>query len=225
MTENTDAEAKGLQQLKTKEKPLIKICGLSRSCDIDFVNMYQPDLIGFVFAKSKRQVTIEQAKQLRQKLAPSIKAVGVFVNEDPEIIASIVQENVIDLVQLHGQEDSAYVERLRNLLQRNAAEKEDGVGCQLIQAFCVKTKEDVKRACQSSADFILLDHGSGGTGKAFDWECLKAADRPFFLAGGLNPENIHRAALTGAYGLDVSSGVETEGFKDPGKIKRLLDLV
>lgn len=190
----------------------IKICGLSRLCDIDYVNAAKPDYIGFVFAKSRRQVSVLQARLLKQRLAEDILAVGVFVNDKPERIAELVNDGIIDMVQLHGQEDEAYIRNLRKLLSdRNA--------CPIIRAFSVKTSEDVTKACLSSADYILLDHGAGGTGKAFDWSMIGQIDRPFFLAGGLGPDNLEEAFRVGAFALDVSSGVETDGFKDPEKIE------
>lgn len=188
----------------------IKICGLSRPCDIDYVNATKPDYIGFVFAKSRRQVSARQAKLLKEKLDPEICAVGVFVNEQPEVIVRLVQDGVIDMVQLHGQEDEAYISELRKLLAASDVA--------IIKAFSVKTPEDVEKACQSSADYILLDHGAGGTGHSFDWNLVKDVERPFFLAGGLGPDNIEQACRVGAFSLDVSSGVETDGLKDQEKI-------
>lgn len=195
----------------------IKICGLSRPCDIDYVNAAGPDYIGFVFAKSRRQVSVGQAKALKEKLDPGICAVGVFVNERPEAIAGLVWDGVIDMVQLHGQEDETYIDKLRKLLSSSPVA--------IIKAFSVKTSEDVEKACQSSADYILLDHGAGGTGHSFDWNLVRTVKRPFFLAGGLGPDNIERACGTGAYALDVSSGVETDGFKDREKINLLINTV
>lgn len=195
----------------------IKICGLSRSCDIDYVNEAMPDYIGFVFAESPRQVNVGQAGALKEKLNPEICAVGVFVNERAEVIAGLAEQGIIRMVQLHGQEDEAYISQLRRRL--------DGLSVGIIKAFSVKSAKDVKRACQSSADYILLDHGRGGTGQRFDWRLTEAADRPFFLAGGLCPDNIEAACRTGAFALDVSSGAETDGRKDREKIKLLMKAV
>lgn len=189
------------------ERVRLKICGLSRPCDIEWVNAAGADFAGFVFAKSRRQVSPERAKQLRSLLKREIPAVGVFVNERIETIAGLVQDGVIDWVQLHGQEDETYINELKSK-----------VSCPVIQAFSVRTKEDVLRAKESPADYILLDQGSGGTGKVFDWTLIETIDRPFFLAGGLNAENIEDAVRTGAWALDVSSGAETDGFKDREKI-------
>ena len=166
-------------------RPRLKICGLSRPCDIEWVNDAGVDFAGFVFAKSRRQVSPEQAKQLHGMLKKEIPAVGVFVNETIETIVGLVGDGVIDWVQLHGQEDEAYINELKSK-----------VSCPVIQAFSVRTKEDVLRARESCADYILLDQGSGGTGTAFDWTLIEP----------------------GAWAFDVSSGAETDGFKDREKI-------
>ena len=188
----------------------IKLCGLSRPCDIDAVNALLPDYIGFVFAKkSRRYVAPEKAKALREALNPAIKAVGVFVREEPEIVAGLLNEGVIGLAQLHGGEDEAYIARLRTLTDRP-----------LIQAFRVEAPADLDRARASSADCILLDNGAGGTGAAFDWSLLAGFDRPYFLAGGLGPENVAEAvAALRPFAVDVSSGIETDGYKDISKMK------
>ena len=187
--------------------PRLKICGLSRPCDIEWVNDAGVDFSGYVFARSRRQVSPEQAKQLHSMLKKEIPAVGVFVNETIETIVGLVEGGVIDWVQLHGQEDEAYINELKSKVR-----------CPVIQAFSNRTKEDVLRARESCADYILLDQGSGGTGTAFDWTLIEPLDRPFFLAGGLNAENIKEAVRTGAWAFDVSSGAETDGFKDREKI-------
>ena len=140
-------------------------------------------------------------------LKKEIPAVGVFVNETIETIVGLVEDGVIDWVQLHGQEDEAYINELKSK-----------VSCPVIQAFSVRTKEDVLRARESYADYILLDQGNGGTGRVFDWTLIESIGRPFFLAGGLNAENIKEAVRTGAWAFDISSGAETDGFKDREKI-------
>lgn len=188
----------------------IKLCGLSRPCDIDAVNALLPDYIGFVFAKkSRRYVAPEKAKALREALNPAIKAVGVFVREEPEVVAGLLNSGVIGLAQLHGGEDEAYIARLRALTDRP-----------LIQAFRVEAPADLDRARASSADYILLDNGAGGTGAAFDWSLLAGFDRPYFLAGGLGPGNVAEAvAALRPFAVDVSSGIETDGYKDISKMK------
>ncbi|MDO4291669.1 MAG: phosphoribosylanthranilate isomerase [Eubacteriales bacterium] len=185
----------------------IKICGLSRPCDILWANEAQPDFVGFVFARSRRQVTGEQAAALKKLLSPKIRAVGVFVNEEPSRVAELVREGTIDWVQLHGREDEAYLRRLRTMTD-----------CPLIQAFGIGEKKDIERALESSADYLLLDNGAGGTGRSFDWSLLERLERPFFLAGGLAQDNIAKARCLGAYCLDVSSGAERDGYKDREKM-------
>lgn len=195
----------------------IKICGLKRSEDIDAANRLRPDYIGFIFAKkSKRYITPAQAEELRKRLDPSIPAVGVFVNEGPEEIAKIYSAGTIQFVQLHGAEDEAYIRKLRSLID-----------APLIQAFSVKSTEDLLRAEKSEADYILLDQGAGGSGKQFDWSLLEGYQgRQYFLAGGLNPENAAMAVeKLHPYALDVSSGVETDGKKDKEKMQRLIESV
>ena len=191
----------------------IKICGLSRTCDIECVNRWLPDFCGFVFAeKSRRYVSREQAAGLKAMLSPAIKAVGVFVNASPEVTADYAEAGIMDLIQLHGQEDEAYLRRLRTL-----------TGCPVIQAVSVRGPEDIRRAERSSADYVLLDHGAGGTGKAFDWQLLSGLKRPCFLAGGLTPDNVEQAVRDySPYALDISSGVETNGWKDPDKIEECI---
>lgn len=190
------------------EQTKIKICGLTRLEDVEAVNEAKPDYAGFVFAKSRRRITKEHAVTLRRYLDPEILTVGVFVNELPAIVAGYLEEGIIDLAQLHGNEDEVYIHNLR--LQ---------TGQPLIQAFSVSSEEDVEKAKKSSADYILLDHGKGGTGTAFDWSLLQNMDRPYFLAGGLGVENVEDAVRKlHPYAVDVSSKVETEGKKDREKI-------
>ena len=187
----------------------IKLCGLTRPCDIEAVNELQPDYIGFVFAKkSRRYVSPEKAKELKAMLAPGIQAVGVFVNEEPEQIAALLEAGTINVVQLHGQESETEIRRLRELTDHP-----------LIQAFRIDTEQDVERANASTADYVLLDSGAGGTGTVFDWDLLQAIRRPYFLAGGLDTENLGTVkAKLNPYGVDVSSGIETGGYKDKEKM-------
>ena len=191
----------------------LKLCGLVRICDIEAVNRLNPEYIGFVFAKkSRRYVDPAQARELRARLDKGISPVGVFVNESPEAIADLVRSGIIDVVQLHGSEDEDFLRKLREL-----------VSCPIIKAFSVKTPQDVRIACESSADLILLDSGGGGTGTVFDWDLLEPIRRSWFLAGGLSPENAADAIRRLApYGVDVSSGIETDGVKD---IQKMNDFV
>lgn len=194
----------------------IKICGLTRAQDIQTANALQLDYIGFVFTpKSKRFVAPEQAKQLRRQLAPGIRAVGVFVNAPPEQIAALLADGTIDIAQLHGQEDAAYIARLRSLTR-----------APIWQAFRIESTEDISRANASPADLVLLDHGAGGTGERFDWTLLHGMARPFVLAGGLTPQNAAEAiAQARPYAVDASSGCETNGVKDPAKMLAFVNAV
>lgn len=193
----------------------IKLCGMMRPADIDKVNILKPDYIGFVFAKkSKRYVTPDQAKALKDRLDGGIKSVGVFVNEDPDEVCMLITQGVIDLAQLHGDEDEAYIDSLKSR-----------TGCEVIKALKIRQKEELMPAYESHADIILLDAGAGD-GKAFDWELLKDFDRPYFLAGGLDPDNVTDAiARLHPFGVDVSSGIEKDGVKDPELMEMFTDNV
>lgn len=186
----------------------IKLCGLSRKCDIEWANALKPEYIGFVFwSKSKRNVPPEKAKELKNLLSPDIKAVGVFVDEPIENVAELLNDNIIDIAQLHGGEDEEYIKKLRVLSDKP-----------IIKAFLLKSESDAERAKKSTADYILVDSGTG-TGKSFDWELLKNISRPYFLAGGLCCENISQAITAlDPYAVDVSSGIETNGCKDKNKM-------
>ena len=194
----------------------IKFCGLKRIEDIEAANEIKPDYIGFVFAKkSKRYVDFETAAKLKEALNPNIKAVGVFVDEEPKTIAKLYTEGIIRIAQLHGSEDEAYIKKLRSLAD-----------LKLIKAFGVSSKEDILKAEESSADLILVDGKSPGSGKNFDWSLLEDVKRPYILAGGLNRKTLEEALeKLSPYGVDVSSGIETEGFKDAIKMKEFADYV
>lgn len=187
----------------------IKLCGLSRLCDIEVANELKPDYIGFVFApKSRRYVTPQKASELKKSLDSAIKAVGVFVNEKSETVAELLNSGIIDIAQLHGSEDENYIEQLRQLTKKP-----------IIKAFRIDSRRDIDKAQGSSADFILLDSGNGGTGTAFDWQLIQNISRPYFLAGGLDNDNISSAInILKPYAVDVSSGIETDGLKDKKKM-------
>lgn len=206
----------------------IKICGLRREEDIAYVNECLPDYVGFVFADGKRTVTKETAGRLRKLLAPSIVPVGVFVNEKIEVIARLVQEGIIDAVQLHGDEDDAYIRKLSAAINRGKngdckANKSMAQEHPIIKAVRVAASEDLLGCEEIPADYLLFDTRTkseyGGSGKSFDWDLIKDVKRPYFLAGGINGENVCEAAarLT-PYAMDVSSGAETDGCKDREKI-------
>lgn len=197
---------------------LVKICGLSRPEDIEAANAARPDFVGFVFAPaSRRCISPERASVLRAALAPGIQAVGVFVDQSPEFIASLLADRVIDWAQLHGHETPDDIARLRAVAPP---------GARIIQAFSVRSFDDIARAIAAPADLVLLDHGSGGTGAVFDWFLAASFPRPFLLAGGIGPDNA-AAAIRAARpaGLDASSSLETGGFKDPAKIRAYVQAV
>lgn len=190
----------------------IKFCGLRRPEDIEFANELKPEFIGFVFAKnSKRYVSPSEAEALKKKLDPSIQAVGVFVNEEPEFVAELLNKNIIDIAQLHGNESDDYILKLRTLSPKT-----------IIKAFKIKSEADISLAEKSKADFVLLDSGAG-TGQTFNWSLIKNINRDYFLAGGLSPENVKKAVSTlHPFALDVSSGIETNGFKDKYKMAEFI---
>ena len=187
----------------------IKICGLFRPCDIDYVNEAGPDYIGFIlnFPKSHRNLTTEQAAELKQRLSPEIKAVGVFVDRDPSEVLSAAEDIGLDVIQLHGHESNEYITGLK-----------EKTSLPVWKAFKVRSMDDLAAAQESLADEVLLDNGYG-TGTVFDWSYAASFERPFILAGGLTPENIPDAAETlHPILLDISSGVETDKAKDRDKI-------
>ena len=190
----------------------VKICGLTRPLDIEIVNEVLPDYIGFVFAKSRRQISDAVAKELKRKLDPRITTVGVFVNEDPERILWLCNNKVIDIPQLHGDEDEEYITNLKAKLSNP-----------IIKAVRVRNHEDIANAQQLPVDYLLLDAYKeglyGGSGDTFDWTMISKVQKPYFLAGGLNCDNImHATNQVKPYAIDISSGVETDGYKDKNKI-------
>lgn len=187
----------------------IKLCGLTRPEDIAAANALKPEYIGFVFApRSRRAVSREMAAGLRAQLSPEIQTVGVFVNEAPETVARLLNEDLLDIAQLHGQEDAAYIARLRSLTPKP-----------LWQAFRVEDAASLAAAARSTADMVLLDSGAGGTGTVFNWKLLQGFPRPYILAGGLDADNAADAvSRLHPDVVDVSSGIETAGRKDPAKM-------
>ncbi len=189
----------------------IKICGLYRPEDVSYVNEAMPDWCGFIvnFPRSHRSVTPEQVRALRGNLAPNVVPVGVFVDRPVQEVADLFRDGTIAIAQLHGQEDDAYITALRALAP----------GHEIWKAFKIRGKDDLDAANASAADLVLLDNGYG-TGAAFDWALVTGVNRPFLLAGGLTPENIPQAVRAlRPYGVDISSGVESNGKKDFAKIR------
>lgn len=193
----------------------IKICGLKRPDDIDLVNRCLPEMAGFVFyPPSSRYVTFEEATILRKDLDGRIKSVGVFVDSDPKTIVEAMDSGIISMIQLHGDEDDRFIEELRK-----------GTDAPIIQAYVIRTEEDIREANRSEADYVLLDNGKG-TGKTFDWSLIGDMDRDYFLSGGLSLENIGEAIeRLEPFAVDVSSGVETNGMKDADKVCAFIEKV
>ena len=193
----------------------IKICGLSRECDIKAVNEIKPEYIGFVFfKKSRRYVSPEKALELKKILDKDIKAVGVFVDEDIKNVAEFLKSGIINIAQLHGNETDDYIKILKEL-----------TGKPVIKAFKIRSSSDIEKAEKCTADMILLDAGMGD-GKVFDWSLVSGFKRPYFLAGGLDCTNAQSAvSQLHPYALDVSSGVETGGLKDIQKMTAFINAV
>lgn len=195
----------------------IKLCGLRTPEDIAAVNEAKPDFGGFIveYPKSFRSISRDTLRLLTARLRPEILPVGVFVNMPVNVVADLLEEGTIRAAQLHGQEDEHYIRELRSLTDKP-----------LIKAFSIKTREDILRALESTADYILLDHGRGGTGKAFDWDLVPDIPRPFFLAGGLGPENLREAvSRLHPWAVDLSSSLETDKKKDPEKIRKFMEVL
>ena len=224
--------------------PKVKMCGISNVETIPAIIDAKPDYMGLVFAPSKRQVTVEQAKTLVEELykqnvvgnnseveqtepvtsldtasSETIKTVGVFVNETVENLLKIAEEVKLDVIQLHGDEDESFIQILKE--QSNV---------EVWKAVQVRSAADAEKWIDSSADMLLFDayhkDERGGTGEVFDWSSLDEFDRPFMLAGGIDSTNVARAIRTvRPYGIDISSGIETEGVKDNEKIKAFTNIV
>jgi indole-3-glycerol phosphate synthase/phosphoribosylanthranilate isomerase len=215
--------------------PKVKMCGISKVETIPAVVEAKPDYMGLVFAPSKRQVTVDQAKTLVEELHKQytkrynngaeqsnndeIKTVGVFVNETLDNLVSIATEANLDVVQLHGDEDEAFIQALK--------EKTD---VEVWKAVQLRRAADAEAWIDSSADMLLFDayhkDERGGTGEVFDWSCLDEFERPFMLAGGIDSTNVARAIRTvRPYGIDISSGIETDGVKDDEKITAFTNIV
>lgn len=187
----------------------IKICGIRREKDIEYINELKPDYIGFILSEGfRRSIDRATAKRLRAMLSPEIKAVGVFVNESEELVRSFADDGIIDIVQLHGSETPQYCKRLRDLT--------------VIKYFNTDSFGKIE---DYDTDYYLFDSGTG-TGRSFDWADIPQTDVPFFLAGGIGVHNIERALReVDPYCIDLSSAVETDGFKDYDKIKEIMEKI
>ena len=195
----------------------IKICGLKRLEDIDIVNKYKPDYIGFVFADSKRIVSHELASELKSNLDSEIISVGVFVDASQEEILELYDKGIIDMAQLHGHEDEKYIVSLKEKTNRRL---------QIINAIEMSEGIDLNECADTQADYLLLDSGKG-SGKTFDWRLIrKDLKKEFFLAGGLDISNICQAIREfEPYAVDLSSSLETDGFKDENKVKEIMEVI
>ena len=194
----------------------IKICGLMRPQDIDMVNEACPDIAGFILAAGRRRtITPERMRELTGRLRPEIQSAAVFLDQDIRWIRELAEQDLMDIIQLHGHESNEEIRYLRS-----------GTKKTIIKAFRIETADDIRRAEQSEADLVLLDQGAGGSGQTWDWSLLTGMSRPFILAGGLDPGNVSEAVRkTCPFGVDVSSGVETDGCKDREKILRFVRAV
>ncbi|MDF2539646.1 MAG: trpF [Herbinix sp.] len=199
----------------------VKICGLRREEDIRIVNKYLPDYIGFVFADSKRKVTREEAHRLKSQLDERILSVGVFVNAPIEEIAALVKAKIINFIQLHGDEEENYMNALRCMIKEAVP---------IIKALRAVDTANIEIGRKLPADYFLLDTYSaehyGGIGKTFDWNIVPGDFGKFYLAGGLNSGNVATAIeMLHPYCVDISSGVETEGYKDEKKVMEFIAAV
>lgn len=195
----------------------IKICGIRRLEDVRIVNKYKPDYIGFVFADSKRKVSSNLAKKLRENLDSDIIPVGVFVDSSLDEILKIFDEGTIDIAQLHGRESEEFILELK--------EKSNGE-LKIIKAIEMSEKIDLKEYDNSQSDYLLLDSGKG-SGKTFDWNLIGCdLKKDFFLAGGLSSSNVGEAIDEfKPYAVDLSSSLETDGFKDENKIREIMEVI
>ncbi len=196
----------------------IKLCGMFREQDVDYANELQPDYVGFVlnFPKSHRSIDKETARQLKERLSEKIQAVGVFVDMKAEICAEYANSGIIDLIQLHGNENADYIRQLRKL-----------TNVPIIKAVKVTSINDISAAQKIDADYLLFD-GGAGEGKAFDHALLRGVEitQPFFLAGGLTTENVTaEIEKFHPFGVDISSALETDGIKDKAKMTAFVNAV
>ena len=195
----------------------IKICGLKRLEDIEIVNKYRPDYKGFVFADTKRKVSHELARQLKDKLDPEIISVGVFVDAPKEEITELFENGTIEMAQLHGLESEDYIKDLKAMTDNRLI---------VIKAIEMSQDTDLLKYDSSNADYLLLDSGKG-SGKTFDWRLIrKDLKKDFFLAGGLNKDNVTQAIEEfEPYAVDLSSSLEVNGFKNEDKIKEIMEII
>ena len=195
----------------------IKICGLRRLEDVEIVNEYKPDYVGFVFADSKRKVSHEIASKMKDNLSSDIISVGVFVDAPQDEILELFNDDVIEIAQLHGREDEDYINRLKESTNNEL---------KIIKAIEMSGDEDLSKYDNSPADYLLLDSGKG-SGKTFDWQLIRTdLKKEFFLAGGINSTNVKKAIEEfDPYAIDLSSSLETNDYKDENKIKEIMEAI
>lgn len=195
----------------------IKICGLRRLEDVEIVNKYKPDYVGFVFADSKRKVSHEIASKMKDNLSSDIISVGVFVDAPQDEILELFNDDVIEIAQLHGREDEDYINRLKESTNNEL---------KIIKAIEMSGDEDLSKYDNSPADYLLLDSGKG-SGKTFDWQLIRTdLKKEFFLAGGINSTNVKKAIEEfDPYAIDLSSSLETNDYKDENKIKEIMEAI
>ncbi len=216
----------------TNKMQKIKLCGMMRECDIQYANEASPDYVGFVFADTRRRISVEDAEHFRRILHPDIQAVGVFVDADAMYVGELLESGIIDMAQLHGNEDAAYIEKLRAVSRKP-----------LIKAVRVQSVSQIRMAAGLGVEYLLLDTYRrgllGGTGEVFDWNVIADAralgkdakedgtvfGKPYFLAGGLTIANLPEAMKQTSFGLDISSGIEMDGYKDRDKILSAVRLI
>ena len=192
----------------------IKICGLKREIDVEYVNATKPDFAGFVFAGVKRKIDFKTAEKFKSLLSKDIKSAGIFIDEKTENIIDLCKDRIIDLVQLHGNESEEYIKILKGK-----------INVPIIKAVVVNSTTLYPFSkLPLKVDFILFDSPAAGNGQSFDWNLIKGYQKPFFLAGGINTDNISEALKLEPYCIDLSSGVETGGVKDFEKIKKIIEI-
>ncbi|RBP46909.1 phosphoribosylanthranilate isomerase [Garciella nitratireducens] len=192
----------------------IKICGVTRIEEIDYINKFKPEYIGFIFAKSKRQVSLDTAIRLRHRLSKEIKSVGVFVDQEIEKVEKIAQKVGLDVLQFHGQEDRSYINHFKEY--------------EVWKAILVSNKRELFKMYPYKNIRLLFDSEQGGSGKPFDWNIIKKChlEKQIILAGGLDCDNVVEAIQKlHPFAVDVSSGVETNGVKDAQKVKKFIKKV
>ncbi len=205
----------------------IKICGIRRPEDVDAVNQYRPDYIGFVFAPTWRQISLDEALALAKKTDASIKKVGVFVNQPTTFLTEAYTSGAVDFLQLHGQEDEAYEKELARAMKAKGVQNPEETW---IRAYRIRGPGDFEKIGKTRSATLLLDAFSekapGGTGQAFDWSLIRNMEKPFFLAGGITKDNVREAMeKVHPFGIDASSSLETNRAKDPEKIKTLIERI